>query len=265
MRRLEGKVAIVTGAGAGQGAAEARLLVELGAKVVATDIDARAVEDVAADLNRALPGSAVALQHDVSSREDWTRVVSEAAIAFGPVTVLVNNAGIHAHIPFDALTLEQWQGTMNVNAWSVFAGIQAVVPGMREAGGGSIVNIASAAVITAVGGLSVYTASKGAIDALTRGAAIELAPHNIRVNCINPGIIQTAIVERSFSTEATLAAAASAIPLGRLGRPIDVAYLVAHLASDESWFTTGASLVVDGGASIEGGIGRVRERVAAAR
>lgn len=265
MHRLEGKIAIVTGAGAGQGAAEARLLAELGAKVAATDIDASAVESLVDDINRTSPGSAIALHHDVAAREDWTRVMRDATDAFGQVTILVNNAGIHAHIPFEALTLEQWQETMNVNAWSVFAGIQAVVPGMREAGGGSIINIASAAVITAVGGMSVYTASKGAVDALTRGAAIELAPHNIRVNCVNPGIIQTAIVERSFSTEATLAAAASAVPLGRLGRPIDVAHVVAHLASDESWFTTGASFVVDGGASIEGGIGRVRERVAAAR
>ena len=265
MRRLQDKVAIVTGAGSGQGAEEARLLAELGAKVVATDINRESLEGVVEDINRVAPGSAIAVVHDVSSGEAWSGVVSTAVDRFGSVTVLVNNAGIHAHVPFEDLTLDQWQQTMNVNAWSVFAGMQAVVPAMRNAGGGSIVTIASSAAISAVGGFSAYTASKGAVDALTRGAAMELAPDNIRVNCINPGVIRTAIVERSLSTETALAAAASAIPLGRLGSPRDVAYLVAHLASDEASFTTGASFVIDGGNSVEGGLARLRERVGAAR
>jgi NAD(P)-dependent dehydrogenase (short-subunit alcohol dehydrogenase family) len=265
MSRLEGKVAIVTGGGAGQGAEEVRVLAALGAKVVATDLDAGAVQAVVASVNRESPGGALALPHDVASREDWSRVVAEAVRAFGPVSVLVNNAGILNRVPYEALTLELWQATMNVNAWGVFAGIQAVAPAMREAGGGSIINIASTAAVAAVGGLSAYTASKGAVDALTRAAAIELAPNNIRVNCIHPGIIQTAMVEQSLSTDAALAAAASAIPLGRLGRPVDVAYLVAYLASDEAWFTTGASLVIDGGATIEGGGARLKERVMATR
>ena len=265
MPRLEGKVAIVTGAGDGQGEAEARLLAQLGARVVATDLNAKAVQDVVASIDREISGSSIALLHDVSSRDDWLRVVAEASAAFGTVNVLVNNAGVLSRVAFDELTLEQWQATMNVNAWGAFAGIQAVVPPMRTAGGGSIINIASTAAISAVGGLSAYTASKGAVDALTRAAAIELAPSNIRVNCIHPGIIQTAMVEKSLSTKEALAAAASAIPLGRLGRPVDIAYLVAYLASDEAWFTTGASLVIDGGATVEGGGGRVKERVAAIR
>jgi NAD(P)-dependent dehydrogenase (short-subunit alcohol dehydrogenase family) len=265
MPRLEGKVAIVTGAGAGQGAEEARILAELGAKVVATDLNANAVQSVVATINRERLGCAIALTHDVSSRDDWLRVVTDASAAFGAINVLVNNAGVLSRVAFDKLTLEQWQATMNVNAWGVFAGIQAVVPWMQKAGGGSIINIASTAAVSAVGGLSAYTASKGAVDALTRAAAIELAPSNIRVNCIHPGIIQTAMVEKSLSTKEALAAAASAIPLGRLGRPVDVAYLVAYLASDEAWFTTGASLVIDGGATVEGGGGRVKERVAATR
>jgi NAD(P)-dependent dehydrogenase (short-subunit alcohol dehydrogenase family) len=265
MSRLEGKVAIVTGAGAGQGAEEVRVLAALGAKVVATDLDAGAARGVVASVNRQSPGSALALPHDVASREDWSRVVAEAARAFGPVSVLVNNAGILNRVAYEALTLELWQATMNVNAWGVFAGIQAVAPAMREAGGGSIINIASTAALAAVGGLSAYTASKGAVDALTRAAAIELAPNNIRVNCVHPGIIRTAMVEQSLSTDAALAAAASAIPLGRLGRPVDVAYLVAYLASDEAWFTTGASLVIDGGATVEGGGARLKERVVATR
>jgi NAD(P)-dependent dehydrogenase (short-subunit alcohol dehydrogenase family) len=265
MPRLEGKVAIVTGAGDGQGEAEARLLAQLGARVVATDLNAKAVQDVVESIDREISGSSIALLHDVSSRDDWSRIVAEARDAFGPVNVLVNNAGVLARVAYDQLTLDQWQATMNVNAWGVFAGIQAVAPSMQAAGGGSIINIGSAAAVSAVGGLSAYTASKGAIDALTRAAAIELAPSNIRVNCILPGIVQTAMVERSLPTQEALAAAASTIPLGRLGRPADIAYLVAYLASDEAWFTTGASLVVDGGASVEGGGARLRERVAATR
>jgi NAD(P)-dependent dehydrogenase (short-subunit alcohol dehydrogenase family) len=265
MPRLEGKIAIVTGAAGGQGAEEVRILAELGAKVVATDLNADAVRELGATINREFPGSVIPLAHDVSSRGDWERVVAEATAAFGSVSVLVNNAGMLMRVPYSELTLEQWQTTMNVNAWGVFAGIQAVVPAMRKNGGGSIVNIASTAARTAAGGLSAYTASKGAVDALTRAAAIELSSDNIRVNCILPGIIQTAMVEATLSTKAALAAAGSAIPLGRLGRPVDVAYLVAYLASDEAWFTTGASLVVDGGASIEGGHARLKERVAATR
>jgi len=265
MRRLEGKVAIVTGAGAGQGAEEVRILAALGAKVVATDLNSGAVQDVVVSINREEPGRALAVSHDVASKEDWSRVVAEAERAFGPVSVLVNNAGILNRIAYEDLTLELWQATMNVNAWSVFAGIQAVAPAMGEAGGGSIINIGSTAAVAAVGGLSAYTASKGAVDALTRAAAIELAPNNIRVNCIHPGVIQTTMVEKSLSTDAALAAAASAIPLGRLGRPVDVAYLVAYLASDEAWFTTGASLVIDGGATADGGGARFKERVLATR
>ena len=264
MTRLAGKVAIVTGAGAGQGAEEARLLCALGAKVAASDVNAQAVQDVVAAINDEAPGRAIALQHDVASSDDWRRVVAETIKAFGPINVLVNNAGTLSRTPFEEITLAQWQAVMNVNAWGAFAGMQAVAPVMREAGGGSIVNIASTAARTAVGGLSAYTASKGAIDAMTRAAAVELGAANIRVNCVHPGIIQTAMVS-SLSTKEALAAAASAVPLQRVGQPADIAYVVAYLASDEAWFTTGASVTVDGGATIEGGIGLLKERVAATR
>ena len=254
MSRLDGKVAIVTGAGMGQGEAEARLLAELGAKVIATDVNAAKVEAVAASINAERPGTAIGLEHDVASGEQWADIVGRAVETFGPISVLVNNAGIYSKMTYDTLTLDHWQHIMNVNAWGQFVGIQTVIPSMKEAGGGSIVNIASLAVVNACGRFSAYTASKGAVDAFSRGAAIELAPFNIRVNSINPGVIHTSMVEEAFPTPEAMAAAAAVQPLKRFGRPIDVAYLVAYLASDEAWFTTGASFVIDGGLSVEGGV-----------
>lgn len=254
MSRLDGKVAIVTGAGTGQGEAEARLLAELGAKVMATDVNMASVERVVAEINAETPGAAVAMAHDVSSKTDWEAVVARTVAQFGPVTVLVNNAGIYSKMTYDKLTLDHWQHIMGVNAWGPFVGAQCVIPSMREAGVGSIINVASLAVVNACGRFSAYTASKGAVDAYSRAAAIELAPFNIRVNCINPGVIHTSMVEEAFPTKADMDAAAAVQPLRRFGRPIDVAYLVAYLASDESWFTTGHSHVIDGGLSVEGGV-----------
>lgn len=261
MGRVTGKVALVTGAAAGQGEAEARLLAKEGAWVIATDINDAAVRAVVASINAERPGAALAMRHDVASAEDWARVVKEGRDAFGPITILVNNAGILAPAPYNLVSYEHWRKTMDVNAWSQFAGMQAVIPQMTEAGVGAIVNIASLAVVNACGRFSAYTASKGAVDAMSRAAAVELAPLNIRVNSVNPGVIHTAMVDEGFPDQASLAAAAAAQPLGRMGRPIDVAYLVLYLASDESWFTTGTAQVIDGGASVAaGGMQAVMER-----
>ncbi|EMZ44054.1 solvent efflux pump periplasmic linker srpA [Pseudomonas aeruginosa str. Stone 130] len=162
MGRVNGKVAIVTGAGGGQGEAEARLLAAEGAKVVATDINLDRVTRVVAEINEQYPGSAMALWHDVSSQSDWQDVVEQTVAAFGPITILVNNAGILAPAAYDKVTFEHWQKTMNVNAWSQFVGMQTVIPHMRAAGGGSIINVASLAVVNACGRFTAYTASKGA-------------------------------------------------------------------------------------------------------
>jgi len=148
MGRVSGKVAIVTGAGSGQGAAEARLAQE-GAKVIATDINFDNVLSVVEAINAQRPGVALAQLHDVASKEEWLKIVDAGVQAFGPITVLVNNAGIFAQTPYDQLTHEQWQKTMDINAWSQFAGIQTVVPFMKKAGVGSIVNIASLAAVNA--------------------------------------------------------------------------------------------------------------------
>jgi NAD(P)-dependent dehydrogenase (short-subunit alcohol dehydrogenase family) len=250
MGRLDGKVAIVTGAGTGQGAAEARLLAQEGARVVATDINFGNVSNTVAEIEATLAGRAIALHHDVSKKKDWLAVARAAAEAFGLVNVLVNNAGIWTTASYDVLTYEHWQKIMDVNAWSQFVGIQTIVPMMKECGVGSIINVASLAAVNACGRFTAYTASKGAIDAFSRAAAVELAEFNIRVNCINPGVIHTPMLEGAFPTKAALAEATVSQPLLRMGRPIDVAYLVLYLASDESWFTTGTSQIIDGGLSV---------------
>ncbi|WP_454858965.1 SDR family NAD(P)-dependent oxidoreductase [Rhizobium binxianense] len=259
MGRVTGKVALVTGAGSGQGAVEARLLAAEGAKVIATDINFDNVSNVVAEINAQYPGSALGLRHDVSAKDEWTKVVEASVQAFGPITILVNNAGILAPAPYDQVTHVHWQKTMDINAWSQFVGIQTVVPFMKQAGVGSIINIASLAVVNAAGRFTAYTASKGAVDAFSRAAAIELAPFNIRVNSVNPGVIHTPMVDQAFPDDEAMKTALEAQPLRRLGRPIDVAYLVLYLASDEAWFTTGTSQNIDGGLAVMGGVRPVVE------
>lgn len=260
MGRVSGKVALVTGAGRGQGEAEAYLLAKEGAKVVATDINKETVTKVVSKINSEFKDSAVALQHDVASKDEWVRVVQQGVQTFGPITVLVNNAGILAPCTYDLLTHEHWQKVMDVNAWSQFVGIQTVVPYMKKAGGGSIINSASLSAINACGRFSAYTASKGAIDAFSRAAAIELAPLNIRVNCLLQGVIHTPMLDEVWPTKESFDEALAVQPLGRFGSAMDVAYLVLYLASDESRFTTGASEVIDGGLSVQGGVAPVLER-----
>ncbi|QHB28809.1 short-chain dehydrogenase/reductase family oxidoreductase [Pseudomonas monteilii] len=235
-------------------------MAQYGAKVIATDIDFESVSAVVADINREYPGAALALKHDVASKASWLAVVEAAVDAYGPINVLVNNAGILAPATYDILTYEQWSRIMDVNAWSQFVGMQTVIPHMKNAGIGSIVNIASLATVNACGRFTAYTASKGAVDALSRAAAIELAPFNIRVNSINPGVIHTAMVDEAFPNQAAMDAVAAAQPLKRLGKPIDVAYLVVYLASDEAYFTTGTAQNIDGGLSVMGGVSPQLER-----
>ena len=187
MKRLEGKVAIVTGAGGGQGAAEARLFAKEGAKVVATDVAFENVQEVVNQINSEFPGSAIALKHDVSSEENWQDVAKKTVEEFGQINVLVNNAGVLATKPYQDVTQEYFQFAMNINAWGEFVGIKTVVPYMKQAGGGSIVNIGSLASIINAGGFNPYTASKGAVEAMTRSAAAEFGQFKIRVNSIQPG------------------------------------------------------------------------------
>lgn len=247
MGRLSGKVALITGAGNGQGASEAYLFAKEGAKVIATDIQFDNVSQVVERINVEFPGSAIALKHDVSSEEEWKKVAEEGVSKFGLINVLVNNAGILSMQSFMDVTYDIWKKAIDINAWSQFAGIKTVVPYMRTAGVGSIINIGSLASIIAAGGFNPYTASKGAVEAVTRAAALELGTENIRVNSIHPGAIDTQMTRDTFTTDEAKQAIANAVPLKRLGTPEDVANLVLFLASDESSYITGTAQIIDGG------------------
>jgi len=252
MGRLTGKVALITGAGNGQGASEAYFFAKEGAKVIATDIEFTNVSEVVNKINAEFPDSAIALKHDVSSEEAWIQVVEEGVKTFGNINVLVNNAGIAITTPYTQLTLDMFQRTMNINAWSQLVGIRTVVPYMKKAGGGSIINIGSLASKINAGGFSAYTMSKGAVEAMTRSAAAELGPVGIRVNSVHPGGIATRMVtENKDITQEAVRQIEAALPLRRLGTADEVAHLVVFLASDEAAYITGAEHIVDGGQWIQ--------------
>lgn len=244
--RLKDKVAIISGAASGQGAEEARVFAEHGAKVVLGDIQRDKLNAVVSEINASRPGSAVGVLLDVVDEADWAQAVEAAESTFGPVTVLVNNAGVLRAKPLEEVDLAEWNITMNINAWGQFAGIKSVVQSMKGAQGGSIVNIASIANQINTDGLNAYGPSKGAVEGITRNAAAELAPFNIRVNSIHPGEIRTPMILESL-TEEQIQERVKTIPLQRLGEPRDIAMLALFLASDESSFMTGSGVVIDGG------------------
>lgn len=239
--KLSGKVAIVTGGSRGQGASHVRAMVREGAKVAFTDVRVELGEALAAELG----ASALFIQQDVSKPEDWARVVAAAEAAFGPIGILVNNAGIVFLHNIENTSFEDYQRVIAVNQTSVFLGMKTVLPSMRRAGGGSIINISSAAANKGIPGNLAYTAAKAAIGGMSRVAAMELTADNIRVNTLLPGIIQTPMVDEPDADR--VAAMIEAIPLKRLGSTEEVSNLVVYLASDDSSYSTGSEFVVDGG------------------
>lgn len=239
--KLSGKVAIVTGGSRGQGASHVRAMVRGGAKVAFTDVRVELGEALAAELG----DRAMFLQHDVSKPQDWDRVVAATERAFGPINVLVNNAGIVLLKELQDLTFEEYERVIAVNQTSVFLGMKAVLPSMRRAAGGSIINISSAAANKGIRGNLAYTAAKAAIHGMGRVAALELTADNIRVNTVLPGIIRTPMVDEPDADK--VAAMIDAIPVKRLGTTAEVSNLVVYLASDESSYSTGSEFVVDGG------------------
>ncbi|MGE5723396.1 MAG: SDR family NAD(P)-dependent oxidoreductase [Sphingomonadales bacterium] len=242
MGRLDGKVAIITGAASGMGACEAGMFAAEGARVVATDIDEAGVREVV----RGIGANAIALRHDVTREDEWAGVVEAALDAFGRIDVLVNNAAIHYETRFADITLDEWRRVLAVDLDGTFLGTQAVVPHMIANGGGSIVNISSVAAMIG-GSFAHYSAAKGGIRALTRATAVEYAQHNVRANSVYPGLIETPLTAGALANPEIREMLRAATALPRFGRVEDIGYCVLYLASDESAFATGAEFVIDGG------------------
>ena len=254
MGRLDGKVAIVSGGARGMGAEEVNLFAREGAKVVSGDILDDLGRQVEADCRA--DGLDVTYTHlDVTSESDWAASVALAEARYGRLDVLVNNAGISIsagggarNIALDDTSVADWDRVMDINAKGVFLGTKAAIPAMRRAGGGSIVNISSIAGLSGAWSRShPYNASKGAVRLFTKSTAIQYAREGIRANSVHPGPIMTPMSESTYADPEVAAQRLALVPLGRRAHPIEVAYGVLYLASDEASFVTGAELVIDGG------------------
>lgn len=240
MGRLVGKVAVITGAAQGMGAAHAKLFIEEGAKVVLTDLNEEKGQAFAAELGE----NALFVKQNVTSEEDWKAVITAAEEKFGPVNVLVNNAGITMAKSFLQISVEEYRRIVEINQVSVFLGMKTTVPSMQKAGGGSIVNISSMNGL--VGGAVGYTDTKFAVRGMTKAAALEAAHYNVRVNSVHPGVIATPMVVQE-DTKAQVEAIVKHIPVGRVAEPEEVSKMVLFLASDDSSYSTGSEFVIDGG------------------
>ena len=241
--RLKDKVAIVTGASSGMGAATAKLFAAEGAKVVLTDI----LEEEGGALAAGIAGETRFQKLDVTSQADWDALVSETVAAYGRIDVLVNNAGVSGSHP-DILNIDTWDEQMNVNARGVFLGMRSVIPKMKEAGGGSIVNISSISGLTGQRFVHMgYNAAKGAVRLATKAAAVQFARDGIRVNSVHPGLMPAMRTSMMSADPEVRAKMISAVPMNREGRIEEVAHANLFLASDDASYITGIELPVDGG------------------
>ena len=237
MQRFEGKVAIVSGAASGMGEMEARIIAQEGGQVVLTDIAEELGQKVAADIGEA----ATFMKHDVADEAGWAEVVELARDRFGPPTVLINNGGVGAYGGIHEVETDYMRRIMEINFMGSFFGIRAVLPSMQEKGGGAIVNISSGLATTSLAGYFPVGTSKWAVRGMTRLAAKDLAPFNVRVNTVFPGAIDTPSLVQSVRDNAK-----DLIPLGRAGGSDECARVVTFLASDEASYVSGAELMVDG-------------------
>ena len=243
MGRLDGKVAIITGAARGQGEAEARLFASEGARVVVADVLADEAEAVAASIGDAARSAAL----DVTDEAAWQRVVADTEAAWGPVTTLVNNAGILDFNALEAYDAERFRRVLDINVVGAFLGIKSVVPSMAQTGNGAIVNISSNAGMEGLPFVAAYSASKWAIRGLSRSAAIELGRKRIRVNTVHPGMVDTPMTRMGGEVAESDSAFVRNLPIRRVGTVDDIAPVVLFLCSDEAGYVTGAEYVVDGG------------------
>ena len=252
MGRVDGKVAIVTGAGQGLGQASAELLAREGARVVVTDHNEATRQEVAASI-RAQGGDALSLHHDVTSESDWESVIAKTVSTYRRLDVLVNNAGVSLYKTVEDTTLEEWRQLMSINLDAVYLGTKHAIGAMKQFGGGSIVNISSIEGLIGHPDLAAYNASKGGVRIFTKSAALHCGRigSKIRVNSIHPGFVRTPLLDAYCASQPDPAAAErdllNAHPIGRLGEPADIANGVLYLASDDSAWVTGTELVIDGG------------------
>lgn len=248
MGRLDGKVALVSGAARGMGRAEAELFAAEGAKVAVCDVR----DDQGKSVAEAIGADAIYQHLDVTCEGEWAAAVATTTSAFGKLNVLVNNAGIAESAPLAEVTLDSYRRVTEVNQTGVFLGMRAVIEAMTAAGGGSILNISSIDGLVGMNNIISYVASKWAVRGMTKAAAMELARFGIRVNSIHPGFIHTWLAvddeEHLSNVHALLDAhTARLAPMGRTGEPEEIAKLALFLASDESSYSTGSEFVADGG------------------
>ena len=247
MARLEGKVALISGGARGQGAVEARMFAEEGASVVIGDILDDQGRQTEAELQEL--GYNVTYVHlDVTSESDWQSAVQTTLDAYGKLDILLNNAGILIRKNIEETTEADWDRIFAVNSKGVFLGTKAAIPAMRENGGGSIINISSTAgLVGSPNGSASYTATKGSVRLFTKSTAIQHARDGIRCNSIHPGPIETDMIADTLNDPDNMALRMQRLPLGRVGKPSEIAYGAIYLASDESSFVTGSEVVIDGG------------------
>ena len=249
--RLEGKVALISGGARGQGAVEAKLFAREGAKVVFGDILDESGKQVEAEIHEA-GGEAAYVHLDVTREDDWRTAVNTAIDRYGKLDILVNNAGILIRKGIEDTTEDDWDRIMGGNAKGAFLGTKHSIPAMRQAGGGSIVNISSTAgLVASPSGSASYTASKGAVRLLTKSTAVQYAKEGIRCNSIHPGPIDTDMIQEPLTDSAKLEERMQRLPMGRVGTADEIAYGVLYLASEEASFVTGSELVIDGGTTAQ--------------
>lgn len=242
MGRLDGKVAIVTGGASGIGAKIVERFVQEGATVIAADIN----EDVIKNLQTS--EKLIGMTLDVSSEESWDDLTKEVKEKYCKIDILVNNAGISSEKPLQNVDYEDWERNNKINGFGAMLGMKYAVPHMLENNQGAIVNLSSVTALVGMG-LNSYTASKGAVRAITKAAATEYGAQGIRVNAVFPGVIETPMVADLQESAETLAQINALTPMGRLGKPEEIANAILFLASDESSYITGAELAIDGGYS----------------